>query len=413
MTKRVGERGRREKHAWQFKARFRRHAFGCKSQPAVQRIREAVLEIKRHARGTPLVAAEGAVLFLEKLSPAVEHVDGSSGAVGSAIDAAISTLAPIIASCGADATTRENWLERLWDAYQHDAVPCIEGIAEYWGELCASPAVASRWADRLIDPCRLAWGSGFSQAGPYKGSTVCLSALFAAGRYDELLQLLESAPHAMWCYRKFGASALFALGRKASAIRYARASRGPSASIALACEEILLSSGLAEEAYRLYALTAHRCETYLAWFRAVCRKYPHREPARILRDLIQQTPGAEHKWFAAARDAKLFDEAIALANRCPCSPQTLVRAARDFADTNPRFALEAGLAGLRWLARGYGPPVTGPDVLQAYSFTMKAAANAGCSVEALQRIRKFVAGGDTGGGRLMAQVLGRQLGLAI
>jgi hypothetical protein len=413
MTKRVGESGLREKHAWQFKARFRRHAFGCRSQPAIQRIREAVLEIKRHARSAPLVAAEGAVLFLEKLAPAIEHVDGSSGAVGSVVDGAIATLVPIIASGGADAPVRDAWLERLWDAYQHDGMACIDTLADYWGELCASPAVASRWADRLIEPCRLAWGPGRSSlTGTFKGATVCLSALFAAGRYGELLQLLEFAPHAMWCYRKFGASALFAMGRKAGAIRYAQASSGPSASIALACEEILLSSGLAEEAYRRYGLTAHRCETHLAWFRAVCRKYPQRQPAGVLRDLIQQTPGAESKWFAAARDAKLFDEAIALANRSPCLPQTLVRTARDFADKNPRFALEAGLAGLRWLAQGYGSPVTGTDVLEAYSLTMRAAANAGRSAEALQRIRKFVAAGATRG-RFMAQVLSRQLGLAI
>jgi len=45
---------------------------------------------------------------------------------------------------------------------------------------------------------------------------------------------------------------------------------------------------------------------------------------------------------AAAEDAGLFDEAVALANRSPCSPQTLTRAARDFAGKNPSFAVEAG-----------------------------------------------------------------------
>lgn len=41
------------------------------------------------AKKEPLVAAEGAVLFLERVSPAIEHVDGSSGAIGSAVNRAM------------------------------------------------------------------------------------------------------------------------------------------------------------------------------------------------------------------------------------------------------------------------------------------------------------------------------------
>jgi hypothetical protein len=36
-----------EAHKWEFKARFRRHAFGWKSQPAIQRVKQAVAEIKK------------------------------------------------------------------------------------------------------------------------------------------------------------------------------------------------------------------------------------------------------------------------------------------------------------------------------------------------------------------------------
>jgi hypothetical protein len=54
--------------------------------------------------------------------------------------------------------------------------------------------------------------------------------------------------------------------------------------------------------------------------------------------------------------------AIELANQSPCDPKTLTRAARDFIDTNPVFALEAGLAALRWLAKGYAYEVSGADV---------------------------------------------------
>jgi len=53
-------------HQWQFRARFRRHAFGWKSLPAIQRVKEAVSEIKQVARKDSILAAEGAVVFLEE-----------------------------------------------------------------------------------------------------------------------------------------------------------------------------------------------------------------------------------------------------------------------------------------------------------------------------------------------------------
>lgn len=87
-----------EAHAWQFKARFRRHAFGWKSQPAITRIRQAVAEIKKVAKKDPVLAAEGAVAFLERLSPALEHVDSSSGSIGAAVNHAIDELVPLHAS---------------------------------------------------------------------------------------------------------------------------------------------------------------------------------------------------------------------------------------------------------------------------------------------------------------------------
>ena len=64
-------------HKWQFTTRFRRHAFGWKSQPAITRVREAVSEIKQVARTKPVHAAEGVVELLERLSPALENVDSS------------------------------------------------------------------------------------------------------------------------------------------------------------------------------------------------------------------------------------------------------------------------------------------------------------------------------------------------
>src|SRR5690606_36175737 len=160
----------------------------------------------------------------------------------------------------------------------------------------------------------MAWRPAPNLRGFFKGTTNCLSALLAAERYDELLALLEMAPYKMWHYRQYGVKALAALGKKAEAIRYAEEGRGLNDSpvaIARACEEVLLSSGLADEAYERYGLLANQAGTYAAWFRAVAKKYPHKKPAEILDDLVAHTPGEEGKWFAAAKDAKLFDEAIA------------------------------------------------------------------------------------------------------
>jgi hypothetical protein len=401
-------------HKWEFRARFRRHAYGWKSQPAIKRIKEAVSEIKKVARKDKLLAAEGAVLFLEKVSPALEHVDSSAGAIGTAVNNAVAALVGIIASARADETIREKWLERLWEAYQDDQIPYIELLGDTWGEMCVSNEIASRWADQLIGTCKMAWSADPNLRGFFKGATNCLSALLAAERYEELLALLEMAPHRMWHYREYGVKALSALGKKAEAIRYAEEGRGLNDSpiaIARACEEILLSSGLADEAYERYGLLANQAGTYAASFRAVAKKYPHKKPAEMLENLVAHTPGEEGKWFAAAKDAKLFDEAIALANRTPCSPQTLTRAARDFEEKNPEFAVEAGMTALRWLAEGYGYEVTGLDVLNAYSHAMKAAENAGCADQTRKRIHGLVAR-ESFGELFVTKVLGRQLGLS-
>ncbi len=146
----------RVSHKWTFRARFRRHAFGWRSQPATKRIKEAVSEIKKAARKDSVLGAEGAVLFLEKVSPAIEQVDSSSGAIGTVVNNAIDALVPIIAMAPADDKVREKWLERLWKAVEEDDIPYIELLPAHWGELCTTPKRASHWADEFIDKVRIA-----------------------------------------------------------------------------------------------------------------------------------------------------------------------------------------------------------------------------------------------------------------
>ena len=399
-------------HKWAFRARFRKNAYGWRgSSLAVKRVREAVSEIRKAARRDPSLGAEGAVIFLEKVSPALGHVDSSSGAIGLAVYKAIDALAQVIAAAPAEDGLRDRWLDRLWQAVTDDNIPYIERLPDYWGELCVTTQRASRWADEFIGIVRTVWGPARRRGDYFNGTAACLSALLKAGRYEELLELLESAPHKFWFYREFGVRALLAMGRRAEALRYAEDTRGsnePDRIISEACEEILLSSGLADEAYIRYALEANRKTTYLATFRAVVKKYPNRDPLDILNDLVESTPGDEGKWFASARSMGFYDKAIELANRTPCDPRTLTRAARDMAGSEPRFAVEAGIAALRWLVEGYGYDITGLDVLKAYDHTMKAAGNAGNVDETVERIRTLVAG-EVYGERFVNKILGRLL----
>ncbi len=208
-------------HKWTFRARFRRHAFGWRSQPAIKRIEEAVSEIKKVARKEPILGAEGAVLLLEKLSPALEHVDSSSGAIGTAVNNGIDARVPVIAKAPVDDDLRGKWLERLWDAVQEDEMPYIENLTDYWGDLCVTPECASRWADQFVGTLRMAWSPDPELRGYFKGTTACLSALLRAERNDEILELIDLAPYKSRHYREWGVKALAAVGKKAEAIRYA------------------------------------------------------------------------------------------------------------------------------------------------------------------------------------------------
>src|ERR1700694_725819 len=102
-------------HQWEFRSRFRRHAFGWRSQPAIQRIKQAVSEIRKTARRDPVLGAEGAVLLLERISPALENVDSSSGAIGTAVNKALDALVPLFVGVVADVKLRKGWLDRLFE----------------------------------------------------------------------------------------------------------------------------------------------------------------------------------------------------------------------------------------------------------------------------------------------------------
>jgi hypothetical protein len=111
------------KHAWTFKARIRSRAFGWRSSRlACQRLREAVTEIKKLRKADPVTAADGAVILMERIWPALQLVDSSSGSLGAMVGWVLTELLPIVINAPGDRKIRDQWLKRLWQAIEEDGV---------------------------------------------------------------------------------------------------------------------------------------------------------------------------------------------------------------------------------------------------------------------------------------------------
>ncbi len=381
---------------WTFRSRFRRGSFGWRgSKPAIARIDEALAEIRAAARSNLAHGAEGAVLFLEKLSPALSDVDSSSGALGNATAAAVATLVPLIGTAPVADSVRDKWLERLYTALEGDDPPYIESLGDHWGTLCATPALASHWADTLLPGLQaVAKVRGTGQFAWFRGTVACYSALYAAGRHQEVLDLLAQEPRPIWPCLVFGARVHAARGTVDEAIGWLQERAGGTFSayaLASVAEQLLLAAGRRTEAYARFGIAANPANTHLATYRALARKYPEIPAERLLADLIASTPGEEGKWFATAKTLRRLDFAIALAQRSPCDPKTLIRAARDHAEGEPRFALEAAVSALHWMAQGYGYELTGLDVLAAYRHAQESAERLCVSNDVAKRLERVLA----------------------
>jgi hypothetical protein len=346
-------------------------------------LKEAVTEIKKVAKKDPVTAGDGVVSLMERIWPAFQDVDTSSGALGSAVYWAQDELLPMAIQAPAGRKTRDSWLDRLWQAIVDDGVGYLSVVGDRWGELCHSREVASYWADRFLSLLRTAWSD--PRPGNYvRGTSVCLSSLLAARRHQELLDVLALQRFPFWHDRKFGMQALVYEGRTDEALAYAEASRGlnqPDAAIDMACEKILLDLGRVDEAYERYALTANGSSTGLAMFRLIVRKYPGRDPKKILLDLATSS-GEPGRWFAAAKDAGFLDLALEFANTGRTDPRTLSRASRDLLNKDARFCLEVGQLAIQRIIEGYGYELTGMDVIDAYNHFMAAAETIGITWQA-------------------------------
>ena len=346
-------------HKWQFKSRLREHAFGWHgSKPAIARLQEAASEIKSIARTDTVAAAEGIIALAERLWPALQEIDTSSGALGNTVNHALEELLPILIAAPADPTTRQRWLERLHRAVQNDGIQYLWLIEDRWGEVAVYPELMNAYADELLPLLRRVWTE--EPPGDHiVGTTICLSSLLEVGRYGELLALLGDARRKSWGWHRFGAEALARQGLWDAAIAYAEGCRDTRLTqyddhrIDRFCEQILIRTGQVDQAYRQYGLRTARGQTYLATYQDTVRRYPDVNRRQILLDLIE-TRGDHGKWFAAAKAAGFLDIAVGCARSLDAEPATLGRAARDFSHKEPGFALEVGLLALQHLLDGRG-----------------------------------------------------------
>ena len=376
---------------WQFKTKFRANAYGWRgSKLAITRLKEAVTEIRTAAKSDPVAAGDGCVALMERLWPALQHIDTSSGALGTAVYKALEDLIPLLIAAPADRDTRAKWLERLFDAVQKDGVEYLDPVAEHWGEIARYPDRVNQYADLLLERIREAWADR-QRYNHVAGSKICLSCLLEAGRYEELRELLALRRYRFWSDNRYEAEALLRQGLWQEAIAYAEASRSKTNgafsdhAIDRYCENILIQQGHRDEAYGRYGLALALATTNLATYRALTRRYPERDHRQMLIDLIE-TRGNKGKWFAAAKDAGMLDIAISCAAAPDADPSTLVRAARDFASKRPEFAMAVGVLAIKSLVSGGGYEPLLSDAANAVRHIMTAAASIGVTDWAIQQI---------------------------
>ena len=350
---------------WQFKARMRARSYSWRGTAlATARLKAAVSEIKKVAKTDPVAAGDGVVSLMERIWPAFQDIDTSSGALGTAVSRTLDELIPILIAAPADHAITSMWLERLFEAVQNDGVQYLAPVEDRWGEIARYPDLINDYADRLLWVVGRAWAvrNGFEYVA---GTAICLSCLLEAGRYAELQELLATRRSKFWSWHRFGAEALVRQGLWEAAIDFAEGVRDTAnspyedGSIDRFCEDLLIRHGRSNEAYRRYGLVAAGGTTNLATFRALTKRYPDRDRRQTLIDLIE-TRGDKGKWFAAAKDAGFLDIALECAELSGVDPSTLVRAARDFCDKEPRFAAVVGLLAIRHLLAGggYDPQVS-------------------------------------------------------
>ena len=399
-------------HKWAFKPGMRAGAYSWKSSAkAIERLNSAGSEIRAVARTEPVKAAEGVIALAQRIWPAFEHIDTSSGALGNAVGRTLEELLCVLIDAPADEKTRAKWLEQLREAILDDGVDYLAPIAERFGQIAVFPSLMNLHADRDLDMIEAAW-SDHARFSHVTTGTLTLSCLLEAGRYDELLVLLARKNTHLWFDEKFGAEALLRQGREDEALAYAEALLKDDRrqwgyfETGQFCERTLVEQGREAEAYRRFGLPSVSGNTYLAMWRDLVKRYPDLDARKILEDLIE-THASKGKWFAAAKTARFLDIALDCAAHYDAAPATLIRAARDLKLKEPSFAAQVALQAIRHLVEGRGYEPSPLDIDDAMEHLMVAAGRIGEVDWAVQELRQISASALSAG--LMADRLARNI----
>jgi hypothetical protein len=401
---------KRQGPSFKFLALFEGAKFADAAQ-ARTALRRACTELKKAAAQHPSATAAATIRLWQLLPTAIGELVPSSPTLAAALSECHAELTSVFSST-LPAADVETLLPQLQAAWLDDEHGVLFALARHFGTWCNGPEVAARWADRLeaVVP---------REDRPERRTAreALFSALLSAKRYAELQTEVGASED--WEQQKWLAQAALCREDPKTALSHLqRLLEAASESgdvdrvrqIALYAEQSFLDAGDWQTAYTHYAPIAHRAATHVATFRALCKRYPTLDADQILRDLAERTPGEEGKWFAAAKDASLFDLALELARRSPCNPDTLIRAAEDHREVRPLFAGEAGYLALFWLSKNRSFEVGSVQIWSAYYATSAAAERAGCWSSMRARLVELVKE-DRSTGSALRKALGRELGL--
>ncbi|MBN1602164.1 MAG: hypothetical protein JW915_11175 [Chitinispirillaceae bacterium] len=380
-------------HTWEFTKYFRTNAYGWKGTAlASKRIKAAIKEINAVAKKEPTIAAEGAVIFIEKCWRAIEHIDSSSGAIGTAVGNAVIEIVQVIHDAPLAIEERQKLIERIWDSWEEEGYGYYDELSEKWTELCAEPEIMTYWADSFLPIVKQIFSTDTPRSC-FKGSEPCLSCLFETGRYDEIIEIVKSKSNPIFHYQKYVIKVVAATGEVDKALSMIDECLGDSYSTYQAAhlgEEILLKAGRVEEAYKRYGLMMPFQTTGLATLSAIRKKYPKISPQRILSDLLDADSGNERRYFAAARQIGMIELAIEIAEKYDVEPKTLTTACKDYLKKDSNLSLKFGLLALQKYADGYGYEPEYTDVHKCYDLVLKSADNAGKTDEVNEKVQALV-----------------------
>ncbi len=382
------------KHTWEFTRYLRAGVYKWNgSALASKRIKEALREISNVAKKDPVIAAEGAVKFIEKCWLALEHIDSSSGAIGNAVNNALFELAEIISHAELLKNERLKLTERIWNSWQDEGYGYYDVLSELWPKLCGDPEILNYWADHFLPVVKHVFAS--TAPGSYfKGSEPCLACLFDAGRYDEIEALFQTSDKLMSFYGEYLIKVMAARGNTEKALSMIDQklndpyiSRRKTVNLG---EEILLKEGRVEEAYKKYGLMIPFEATGLATLSAIRKKYSTISPQRILSDLLDADPGNERRYFAAARKIGMVELAIELAEKFDVEPKTITTACKDYLEKDSELSLKFGMLALQKYTDGFGYEPEFGDIQKCHDLVCMAAERAGKKDETARNIEEMV-----------------------